>query len=70
MNEIKKLNFPYPITDEHSVEPLDVLYEHYEKTKLEKFIGSSKLECIEIEIPSKENTLINVLAKYKKPPLE
>ncbi|KJV08127.1 hypothetical protein [Methylocucumis oryzae] len=42
-------------------------YEHYEKTKLKKFKNSSKLEGIEIEIPSEKNSLASVLAKYRRP---
>ncbi|MGZ5027096.1 MAG: hypothetical protein ACXWE9_07295 [Methylobacter sp.] len=42
-------------------------YEHYEKTKLKKFKNSSKLEGIEIEIPSEKSSLANVLAKYRRP---
>lgn len=42
-------------------------YEHYEKTKLEKFKNSSKLEGIEIETPSEKASLANVLAKHRRP---
>jgi hypothetical protein len=42
-------------------------YEYYEKTKLQKFKNSSKLEGIEIEIPSEKNSLADVLAKYRRP---
>lgn len=41
-------------------------YEHYEKTKLKKFKGSSKLEGIEIEYPDEGTSLESVLAKYRR----
>lgn len=41
-------------------------YVYYEKTKLEKFKNSSKLEGIDIEIPSETTSLESVLAKYRR----
>lgn len=41
-------------------------YDYYEKTKLEKFRNSSKLEGIEIQVPNKTARLENVLAKYQR----
>ncbi|MEJ2407483.1 MAG: hypothetical protein P8171_25095 [Candidatus Thiodiazotropha sp.] len=41
-------------------------YEYYERTKLEKFKNSSKLEGIEVEIPDKETSIESILEKYKR----
>ncbi len=41
-------------------------YDYYEKTKLEKFKNSSKLEGIEIQIPDETVLLESVLAKYQR----
>ena len=41
-------------------------YEHYEKTKLMKFKSSSRLEGIDIEIPSENESIESVLAKYRR----
>ncbi len=41
-------------------------YEHYEKTKLNKFKNSSKLEGIDIVYPDEKTSLESVLAKYKR----
>ncbi len=41
-------------------------YEYYEKTKLEKFKNSSKLEGIEIQITDETVLLESVLAKYQR----
>lgn len=41
-------------------------YEHYERTKLKKFINSSKLEGIEVQIPNEATSLEAVLAKYRR----
>lgn len=41
-------------------------YDHYEKTKLEKFKNSSKLEGIEVQIPDETVLLESVLTKYQK----
>ncbi len=40
-------------------------YEYYEKTKLNKFKNSSKLEGIDIEISNENESLENILEKYK-----
>ena len=41
-------------------------YEYYEKTKLNKFKNSSKLEGIDIEYPDENTSLESVLEKYKR----
>ena len=41
-------------------------YAHYEKTKLAKFKGSSKLEGIEIDYPGDDVTLESVLNKHRR----
>ena len=41
-------------------------YDYYEKTKLIKFKSSSKLEGINLEMPSASVSLESVLAKYKR----
>jgi hypothetical protein len=42
-------------------------HEYYEKTKLQKFKHSSRLEGIEIATPSAKNALNDVLKKYSRP---
>lgn len=46
-------------------EPFDP-YKYYEKTKLEKFKESSKLEGINIEFSDKNTSLESVLEKYRR----
>ncbi|WP_252178451.1 YhfG family protein [Endozoicomonas sp. 4G] len=41
-------------------------YEHYEKTKLDKFKSSSRLEGIKIEFSNQDQTIEGVLAKYRR----
>jgi len=41
-------------------------YDYYEKTKLEKFKNSSKLEGIDIQVPDETVLLESVLAKYQR----
>jgi len=41
-------------------------YDYYEKTKLENFKNSSKLEGIEVQIPDETVSLKSVLAKYQR----
>lgn len=41
-------------------------HDYYEKTKLNKFKHSSKLEGIDIKIPDETDSLDSVLAKYRR----
>ncbi len=41
-------------------------HEYYEKTKINKFKNSSKLEGIDIDVSNESNSLENILAKYKR----
>ncbi|WP_017461768.1 YhfG family protein [Dyella ginsengisoli] len=41
-------------------------YEYYEKTKLAKFKGSSKLEGIDVDYPDESVTLESVLNKHRR----
>lgn len=41
-------------------------YDYYERTKLNKFKNSSKLEGIQIETPDESSSLESVLAKYRR----
>lgn len=41
-------------------------YEYYEKTKQKKFIDSSKLEGLDVEVPDASESLESVLARFRR----